>query len=345
MMRGVSTWAVAVRKPLPEQIADGRAARRPRRPPRGDIEVQSVPARRRGEPAAVCSAAGDPRRRRARRVAQIGIKALGISANAQLDRAREEISGKMWGCTIFLGPGVRDRPVLRAPRRHHQPLKDKLGSAVLFVARREAAPHLDLPRLPVALSHIKDLRRVFEYHGAEHKVISCYEAGEPLEPENAQQLLPPAPALRHELPADRDDHRHLRVRPDRAARLVHPGRHPHRRHAADRGPVLRGHPLGRAQPAKPWVRSVMWPGLQLQKLTTREPDLDQLAVAFAALEAVLAVEDPRAASRGLASAWKSWPKPGSPVGRADPVHRHRAARRPDRGALRGARRRRSPIPT
>ena len=41
-----------------------------------------------------------------------------------------------------------------------------------------------------------------------------------------------------------------------------------------------------------WVRAVMWPGLQLQKLTTREPDHDQLAVAIAALEAVLAVETP-----------------------------------------------------
>jgi uncharacterized protein YqhQ len=36
----------------------------------------------------------------------------------------------------------------------------------------------------------------------------------------------------------------------------------------------------------------MWPGLQLQKLTTREPSLDQLAVGIAALQAVLAVEDP-----------------------------------------------------
>ena len=35
----------------------------------------------------------------------------------------------------------------------------------------------------------------------------------------------------------------------------------------------------------------MWPGLQLQRLTTREPDLAQLAVAIAALEAVLDVED------------------------------------------------------
>jgi uncharacterized protein YqhQ len=41
-----------------------------------------------------------------------------------------------------------------------------------------------------------------------------------------------------------------------------------------------------------WVQAVMWPGLKLQLLTTREPDLDQLAVAIAALEAVLALETP-----------------------------------------------------
>ena len=36
----------------------------------------------------------------------------------------------------------------------------------------------------------------------------------------------------------------------------------------------------------------MWPGLQLQRLTTREPDREQLAVAIASLHAVLASERP-----------------------------------------------------
>jgi uncharacterized protein YqhQ len=40
----------------------------------------------------------------------------------------------------------------------------------------------------------------------------------------------------------------------------------------------------------------MWPGMQLQRLTTREPDAAQLTVAIAALAAVLAVEDPLAAT-------------------------------------------------
>src|SRR3712207_9172831 len=47
---------------------------------------------------------------------------------------------------------------------------------------------------------------------------------------------------------------------------------------------------------KTWARVLMWPGMQLQRLTTREPDLSQLAVAIAALGAVLAVGKPRTAS-------------------------------------------------
>ncbi len=45
-----------------------------------------------------------------------------------------------------------------------------------------------------------------------------------------------------------------------------------------------------------WVRAIMYPGLQLQKLTTREPDLDQLAVAIASLDTVLAAQGESTAS-------------------------------------------------
>lgn len=33
---------------------------------------------------------------------------------------------------------------------------------------------------------MKDIKRVFEYHGAEHKTIFCYESNEELKPENAK---------------------------------------------------------------------------------------------------------------------------------------------------------------
>ena len=40
------------------------------------------------------------------------------------------------------------------------------------------------------------------------------------------------------------------------------------------------------------MRAIMWPGLMLQSLTTREPEREHLEVAIASLEAVLAVENP-----------------------------------------------------
>ena len=44
-----------------------------------------------------------------------------------------------------------------------------------------------------------------------------------------------------------------------------------------------------------FVHFIMTPGLAVQKLTTREPDLEQLAVAIAALQPVLAAEEPQEA--------------------------------------------------
>jgi uncharacterized protein YqhQ len=44
--------------------------------------------------------------------------------------------------------------------------------------------------------------------------------------------------------------------------------------------------------SKRWARTLMWPGLQLQRLTTREPSLDQLAVAIVSLQEVLKNESP-----------------------------------------------------
>ena len=143
------------------------------------------------------------------------------------------------------------------------------------------------------LSRLRDLRRVFEYHGAEHKTISCYEADLELTPENAQRFSRLHPRCGTSF---------LLVVMIVAIFVFAPIGLP-----AWYWLVLTrivGVPLiagisfeiikfaGRNRRRR-WVRAVMFPGLQLQKLTTREPDLDQLAVAIAAMEAVLAVEDLR----------------------------------------------------
>src|SRR5881397_2875941 len=84
MMRGVSTWAVAVRKPSPEQTADGHTLE-PTEAALGEIEVVSEPL------VSVVKRHRLLRLPLVRGVAalgesmSIGFKALGISANAQMD--------------------------------------------------------------------------------------------------------------------------------------------------------------------------------------------------------------------------------------------------------------------
>ena len=147
------------------------------------------------------------------------------------------------------------------------------------------------------LSKQSDLRRLFQYHGAEHQVISTYEAGLQLTVENAKRfsrlhprcgtsflLVVMVVAIFVFAPIGLPDWYILLAVPDR-------------RRPAGRGPVVRADQVRRAQPrSRAGSRLIIWPGMQLQKLTTREPDDDQIEVAIVALEAVLAVEDPRAAS-------------------------------------------------
>ena len=146
------------------------------------------------------------------------------------------------------------------------------------------------------LSRLEDLRRVFEYHGAEHKTISCFEAGLPLTPENAQRfsrlhprcgtsflLIVMIVAIFIFAPLGLPAWYLLVLSRILGVPLI----------AGLSFEVIKWAGKNRR---KRWVQTLIWPGMQLQKLTTREPDLSQLAVAIAAMEAVLAVEDPRNAS-------------------------------------------------
>jgi uncharacterized protein YqhQ len=137
---------------------------------------------------------------------------------------------------------------------------------------------------------------VFEYHGAEHKTISCYEAALPLTPENAQRfsrlhprcgtsflLIVMVVAIVVFAPLGKLPLMWLLISRVVGIPLV-------------AGLAFEVIKLFGKHRDKRWAQILMWPGMQLQKLTTREPDLTQLAVAIAALEAVLAVENPEQAS-------------------------------------------------
>ena len=294
MMRGVSTWAVAVRKPTAEQLEDGELS--PRESAEGEIEVVTEPltsfakAHRwarvpvvRGVVALVESL-------------KIGFKALGISANAQLPPGeqgeQEEIGGAAWAGTIAFAMLFAIGLFFLLPAFATNVFKDEIPNSFVFVLIEKVLRIGIFLGYILLISRMRDLQRVFEYHGAEHKTISCYEAGLDLTPENAQRfsrlhprcgtsflLIVMIVAIFVFAPLGKLDWEWLLI-----SRVVGI-------------PIVAGLAFevikwfGRNR-TKRWARILMWPGLQLQRLTTREPDLAQLAVAIAALEAVLQFENP-----------------------------------------------------
>jgi uncharacterized protein YqhQ len=226
----------------------------------------------------------------------IGLRALGISANAQLPEEEQQISSKVWGGTIVVALAFSIGLFFVVPVGVTSLIKNQLGSPVAFWAVEGVLRTGIFLGYLVLLSRLPDLRRVFEYHGAEHKVISCYEAEDELTPARAKLysrlhprcgtsflLLVMIVAIFVFAPIGLPAWWLLVI-----TRIVGV-------------PLIAGISFelikwaGRNR-RRPWVRVVMWPGMQLQKLTTREPDLSQLEVSIAALNAVLAVEGAEARS-------------------------------------------------
>ncbi len=291
MMRGVSTWAVAVRTAAPEQLT--HKGELPRDAvPEGPIEVVTEPL------------VSWSRRHRALRLPvirgvvalaesmKIGFAALGVSANAQLGPTEEKIDGKAWTGTIVASLALGIALFFLLPAGLTNLFRDSLPNSLAFVVVEKAIRIAIFLAYLWAISRMRDLQRVFQYHGAEHKTISCYEAGLPLTPENAQTfsrlhprcgtsflLIVMIVAIFVFAPLGTPAWYWLLLSRVVGIPLV----------AGLSFEVLKW--FGRNR-AKPWARALMAPGMQLQRLTTREPELGQLAVAIAALEAVLEVENP-----------------------------------------------------
>ncbi len=278
MMRGVSTWAVAVRNlEGATEITTERLVPWAKR-----HRIWRVPVLR------GVVALGES--------LKIGFRALGISANAQMEEDEEgekiEIGGWIWGLTIVLSLLFAVGLFFVIPVGLTSLIKDQLGSSLLFWLVEGVLRTLIFLGYIVAISRLRDLRRVFEYHGAEHKTISCYEAEDELIPSRAKLYSRLHPRCGTSF---------LLIVMVLAIFVFAPiGLPAWYWLLASR---ILGIPLiaglsyevikwaGRNR-RKRWVRGLMWPGLMLQNLTTREPDEEQLAVAIAALEAVLAVEKP-----------------------------------------------------
>jgi len=283
MMRGVSVWAVAVRTP------------------EGEIEIESeslVPWAQRHRIWRLpvirgVVALGESMK--------IGFKALAISANAQMEEdeegEKEEIGGWVWGLTAFLSLLLSIGLFFVVPVGLTSLIKDQLGSALLFWLIEGILRTAIFIGYILAISRMPDLRRVFEYHGAEHKTISCYEAEDELVPARAKLysrlhprcgtsflLIVMVLAIFVFAPIGLPAWYWLLLSRILGIPLI----------AGLSYEVIKW--AGRNR-RKGWVRALMWPGLMLQNLTTREPDEEQLAVAIASLDAVLARENPEQAAK------------------------------------------------
>jgi uncharacterized protein YqhQ len=225
----------------------------------------------------------------------IGMRALRISAGYSLTGGEVDVSERQLGWTMGIAVAVFAAVFIAAPA-----LVTKLGGHAIGVNSSlgqnliEGGIRLGLFLGYITLiSLIPDIRRVYQYHGAEHKTIAAYENGDPLEPELVDRystlhvrcgtnflfivlfltvlvglvldfLLPHVVLLRV------------------AARILVI-------------PLLAafGYEIIRAASRDEHslvFRVASLPGLALQKITTRAPDRDQIEVAIAAMEAVIAAE-------------------------------------------------------
>lgn len=165
------------------------------------------------------------------------------------------------------------------------------------------------------IGRMSDIRRMFGYHGAEHKTIHCYEHGLPLTPENARQFprlhvrcgtaflimvmiiailvytVTPLNALISAWGVPDGAPKLALVIAARIALM----------------PVIAGISYeitvrwAGSHPENPLVKVVLWPGMQMQYLTTNEPDDGMLECAIAAMQQVLEREELEAAKAAAAA--------------------------------------------
>ncbi len=220
----------------------------------------------------------------------LGISSLLYSANVSLEEEEEEITGKAVWLMIATAVLLAVVLFLIIPLFLTRLLNPYISSSLVFHLVEGAI------RLVIFIAYLKlvgllpDIRRIFSYHGAEHKAVNAYEHGVPLEVEAVKThdkahvrcgtsflfvvlviaivvfALVGRPALWLMVLS------RILLIPVIAAlgyEFIHFGA----RHA--------GNPL---------VKAVLLPGLWLQGMTTKEPEDDQIEVALAALKKTLEID-------------------------------------------------------
>lgn len=229
----------------------------------------------------------------------IGIKALMISANQAMED-EEQLSEKQLGWTLATAMILFSAVFIVLPVLGTRFVENLLGDTPernrLTFNLIEGAIRLGMfVGYLLLIGTFKDVRRVFQYHGAEHKTIYAYENGDPLDPAEIDRKY----STLHVrcgtnflfivlfLTIIANFLLDLLVSPSLIPRILI-------RLAAI--PLLAGFSyeaikLASRNEDSLFFKITMLPGLALQKITTKPPSLDQIEVAIAAMQAVAPEND------------------------------------------------------
>ncbi|NLY88046.1 MAG: DUF1385 domain-containing protein [Firmicutes bacterium] len=218
----------------------------------------------------------------------LGLKALEFSANQLMEaEGEEEITTREMVVAVILALGMTVLLFIALPLFIRQVIGSYLPGLFWRNLSEGLVRALILMGYILAVSVVKDIQRVFAYHGAEHQVIHTYEAGEELTVENARKKSPLHPRCGTSFL--------LFVVIISAVLFSFLGEQTLVMRFLSRLlllPVIAGISYeiiklsGKNQSFFLW-RWLSWPGLLLQRLTTRTPDDEQLQVAIMALQEVL----------------------------------------------------------
>lgn len=223
----------------------------------------------------------------------LGIQTLMYSANVALEEEETKLSGwATWGIVLValaFAVGV----FFMLPLFVTNLIRAHLQSSIVFNLIEGLIRVVIFIGYLTVISQMKDIKRVFAYHGAEHKSINTYEAKDPLDVEHARKYSTANPRCGTSFLFA------VLVIAIIVFSLV--GRPSIAWMAVSRIlllPVIAA--LGyefiyftARHCDNPIMKILLTPGLWLQALTTREPDDQQLAVALAALKKVIEVEQPQ----------------------------------------------------
>ncbi|MEZ5125081.1 MAG: DUF1385 domain-containing protein [Thermoleophilia bacterium] len=220
----------------------------------------------------------------------LGMRALSISANESLGEEEAEFTKKEMGITLVIAISAAIGLFFLLPLFLTGLLKSHIGDGMVFWLVEGLVRVVIFVGYIVAVTQLRDLRRVFEYHGAEHMSIHALEHDEELIPENVQKYTT------------------LHLRCGTSFLLVvmvvsilvfaivqWPAWYLLILSRIVLVPLIAGISYeiikfaGRHE-GSAVVRAIMAPGLALQWLTTRKPDRAQVEVAIAALEKIIELE-------------------------------------------------------